>query len=253
MYTDEFPNMLKDFAPARSVPVMKKDGIVVCDTLAIAETLAETFPDKPFWPKAPAARAFARSIVAEMHAGFGALRGACPMNLEYQWDGFKPDADVLADCQRMEYLWQSARTQFGEGGKWLFGEYSIADVFFAPAATRFVTYNLPRSEAAQVYIDSHLNDKTFRRWRAMGRAQNYRQPNYDMQLPTKPWPGPKPLDAAPVPSGPSENATCPYSGDPVTDFLAIKDRTFGFCNPFCRDKTLADPEAWDDFMAVYQK
>jgi glutathione S-transferase len=193
----------------------------------------------------------ARSIVAEMHSGFGALRGECAMNLEYQWVGFEPSENVLADCMRMEQLWDMARKAHGQNGPWLFGDYSIADAFFAPAATRFVTYNLPRSDAAQAYIDTHLNDKTFRRWRAMGLAQNYRQEFYNMHLPTTDWPGPTPLPAKPVDTGPSENATCPYSGEPVTHHLELNGRTFGFCNAFCRDKTLADAEAWDGFMEIY--
>ena len=250
LYTDELPQLLADYAPARLVPAMKHNGNVVFDTLAMAETMAENHPDKPFWPTDPAARAFARSIVAEMHSGFSALRGACPMNLRYQWVGFDPSAEVLADCMRVEQLWSLARAQFGADGPWLFGTYSIADVFYAPVATRFATYNLPRGDVANSYIETTLADPTFRRWRAMGLAQNHIQPTYDMGLDTTTWPGPAPLPARAVDSGPAQNAACPYSGKPVTDFLQLNGQVWGFCNPFCRDKTVADAGAFPEFIEM---
>ncbi len=253
MYQPEFHQMLEDFKPARLVPAMKFDGVVVNDTLAMAETLAEQNPDKDMWPAAPEARALARSVTAEMHASFTALRGACTMNLRRFYPGFSPTEDVLKDMARMVELWELCRSRFGQDGPWLFGEYSIADAFYAPAASRFVTYNLPRSGIAEAYIDAHLSDPAFRRWRAMGIAQNYIQPGYDQDLPEGTWPGPKPLAAQAVDTGPSENADCPYSDKPVTDYLELDGRVFGFCNSFCRDKTVADPQAWDAFMEIYQK
>ncbi len=249
MYLPEFTEMLQGFRPARLVPAMKFDDIVVTDTLAMAETLAEQNPDKNMWPNAPKARAMARSLVAEMHSGFGDMRNGCPMNLRRYYPNFQPSEGVLKDAKRAEMLWAMARDAFGAGGPWLFGEYSIADAFFAPLATRFATYNLPRTPLGDAYIQSHLADEKFRQWRAMGYAQNYLQPGYDKDLPQGDWPGPAPLDAQ-ASDGPSINAQCPYSGDPVTDFLKYNGRVYGFCNPFCRDKTLADPAAWPKFMAL---
>lgn len=254
MYSQGFQDLLADFAPARLVPAMKTPaGDVVFDTLAMAETLAETHPDIAYWPKNPAARAFARSITAEMHSGFGALRDACTMILKCQFSGFQPSDAVLADLARLELLWTQARTQFGENGPWLFGEYSLADVFYAPVATRIATYDLPVGDLAQTYVATHLSQPDFRRWRALGLAQNYQQPGYHPDLPEQVWPGPETLPAKAVKGGPSENQTCPYSDLPVKDFLEIEGRIFGFCNPFCRDKTLADPMAWPDFVKIYQK
>lgn len=253
MYQPEFHQMLEGFKPARLVPAMKFDDVVVYDTLAMAETLAEQNLEKKMWPVDPAARASARSVTAEMHASFTALRGACTMNLRRHYPGFSATDDVLTDVARMVELWEHCRENFGHSGPWLFGEYSIADVFFAPAASRFATYNLPRSDTANAYIAAHLGDPAFRRWRAMGIAQDYIQPGYDLDFPEGPWPGPAPLPARPVTSGPSENSNCPYSGKPVEDFLELDGRIFGFCNPFCRDKTVADPQAWDGFMKIYQK
>ncbi len=253
LYTDAFPAMLQDFAPARMVPVMKTPkGVVVQDTLAMAETLAERHPKAQMWPKDAKARMMARSIVAEMHSGFTALRSACAMNLRRAYVGFTPDDFVRADIARIEQLWHMARGAFGQTGPWLLGEYSIADAFFAPVAARIVTFDLPIANASAAYVDAHLNDGAFRRWRAMGFAQNYIQQTYEFDLPERAWPGAAPLAAKAVKSGPSENATCPYSGLPSVDYLQIDGRTFGFCNPFCRDKTLADPLAWPDFVNIYE-
>lgn len=253
MYSDAFNAMLAEFAPARLVPTMKFDGIVVQDTIAMAETLAERHPNAGMWPDAPAARALARNLVAEMHSSFTALRGDCTMNLRRFYPDFKPSDAVLNDTARIEYLWGLARENYGHDGPWLFGNYTIADAFYAPVATRFATYNLPRNDISDAYIQAHLNDTSFRRWRAMGIAQNYIQPGYDLDLSEGQWPGPAPLPAKAVDHGPSENIHCPYSGDPVTDYLELDGRIFGFCNPFCRDKTVADAAAWDGFMEIYQK
>ncbi|MBV1866191.1 MAG: glutathione S-transferase [Rhodobacteraceae bacterium] len=253
MYHEEFAQMLSSFQPARLVPAMKFDGIVVTDTLAMAETLAEQNPDANMWPADAAARALARSLCAEMHAGFGAMRNDCPMNLRRYYPDFQPTKDVQADAKRAEYLWGLARSEFRASGPWLFGDYSIADVFYAPLATRFATYNLPRNPLSDAYIHAHLADEKFRQWRAMGFAQNYSQPGYDKDLPSGDWPGPTPITAKAVETGPAENANCPYSGKKVTDFLEVDGRVFGMCNPFCRNKTLADPTAWPEFLAIYQK
>ena len=253
MYSDAFQAMLAKFPPARLVPVMKTpEGEVVQDTLAMAETLAERHPDKGFWPKEANARSFARSLSAEMHAGFSYLRTDCPMNLRRIYDGFQPSDAVLADVSRLGQLWAMAKDRFGAGGPWLFGDYSIADVFFAPAATRLATYQLPMDEFSKTYVQTHLSDLSFRRWRAMGLAENYIQPGYDKDLPEIDWTGPKALKAAAIPSGPSENATCPYSGQPVSHFMQVDQRIFGFCNGFCRDKTVADPMAWPGFVKIYE-
>ncbi len=253
MRSDAFHEMLSHFKPARLVPAMKFDNHVVTDSLAMAETLAEQNPSLNMWPTDPGARAMARSVVAEMHSGFGPLRGDCPMNLRHSYPDFKPSGAVLADVDRLTELWTLCRETYGADGPWLFGAYSIADAFYAPAATRLATYHLPQNGVAADYVAAHLAEPTFRRWRAMAFAQNYVQPGYDLDLETASWSGPKPLDAKPVETGPSENENCPYSDKPVTHFLELNSRTFGFCNAFCRDKTVADPEAWPAFMEIYQK
>jgi glutathione S-transferase len=251
LYTDDLPRLLEGFFPARTVPVMRTaDGTVVAESLAIAEELASRHPEAGLWPKDPAARAVARMLAAEMHAGFTALRSHCPMNLRISYTGCDPTDAVLADLARLETIWSWARRKTGAQGPWLCGAYSAADAFFAPVAGRIAGYNLPVGAEAAACVAAHLAHPSFRRWRAMGFADGADQEFYRRDYPHRPWPGPAPLAARAVDSGPSVNATCPYSGKDVTHFLETGGRVFGFCNAFCRDKTVADPEAWPKFMAL---
>ncbi|MEC7761899.1 MAG: glutathione S-transferase [Pseudomonadota bacterium] len=191
LYDGTMTEDLAALAPARLVPVMRTpDGVVVGDTLAMAETLSERHPDVGLWPTDPAARGLARWIVAEMHSGFGALRSACPMQLLHQYEGFSVSPEVQADLDRIETLWALARTRHGSDGPWLFGAYSLADVFYAPIAARIAGYGLSVGAEAQAYVDAHLNDGTFREWRAEGLKKSYDPVPYAMDLPTNDWPGP---------------------------------------------------------------
>ena len=252
LYTDELATMLRDFFPGRTAPTMRTpDGTVIPETIAIAEELATRHPDAHLWPADPRARATARVLAAEMHAGFTALRSHCPMNLRVSYTDCAPPDAVLADLARLETLWAWAQDLTGSA-TWLCGDYSAADAFFAPVATRIATYNLPIGPRAMAYVDAHLNHPSFRRWRAMGLIDGADQDYYRRDYPTKPWPGPMPLHAQAAPGTQAENTTCPYSGRPVTHVLDLSGRRFGFCNAFCRDMTMADPEAWPKFMALYQ-
>lgn len=191
LYSGTMKQDLARLAPARLVPVMRTpDGIVVGDTLAMAETLAERHPDAGMWPADPAARAMARWLVAEMHSGFGALRTDCPMQLHSQWQGFAPSDALRADLTRLEDLWALARAQFGDAGPWLFGAYSLADVFYAPIAARIAGYDLPVSDAAQAYVTQHLSDAAFVAWRAESLTVSYDPMPYAMDLDKADWPGP---------------------------------------------------------------
>ena len=249
--TEAFEALAADFAPARTVPMMEIEGpsgpFRLWDSLAIAETLHEAAPEARLWPSDPAARAAARSLAAEMHGSFGALRQACPMALEGRYEGFEASDAVLADVSRIENLWVWARETFADGaGPWLFGaDFGAADAFFAPVAARFVTYGLGGAEA-RAYCEAVYAHPAFRRWRAMGVAEGVRVARYEMDLPQRPRFGPAPLEARTVQDAAPVNETCPYSGKPVAeDSLAeISDRVVGFCNPFCRDKSVADAEAW---------
>jgi glutathione S-transferase len=254
LFTGDMAEQMAALAPARLVPCMKTpDGIVVGETLAMAETLVERHPEAGLWPADPAARALARWLCAEMHAGFTALRGACPMQLVCQYPDFAPSHDARADLNRISTLWALARDRHGANGPWLFGDYSVADAFYAPVAARIAGYGLDVDDTAQAYVATTLADPAFRRWRAQGLTVRYDPDPFPTDLTAAPWPGPTPLSAKPVSQGPSENALCPYSGKPVTDFLDLDGRVFGFCNPGCRDKTVIDPEAFPAFMALVDR
>ena len=250
LYTQELPDLLKDYFPGKTAPTMRTpDGVVVSETIAMAEELASRHPDAGLWPTDPKARATARLLAAEMHAGFAALRSHCPMNLRVSYTDCSPPETVLADLARLELIWDFARDQTGSQ-TWLCGKYSAADAFFAPVASRIASYNLPLSPRGMAYVTAHLSHPSFRRWRAMGLVDGADQEFYRRDFPRRRWPGPLPLFARPVEGADSENPACPYSGKPVTDVLETSGRRFGFCNAFCRDKTVADPEAWPEFLAL---
>lgn len=235
---------------AKTVPALvTPSGGLLTDSIAMAETLHEENPTSGLYPSDPGARALARSMVAEMHGSFGALRDACPHNMDHTLVGFDVSEAVQKDVARISLLWSMARDQYGADGPWLFGKYTVADAFYAPIANRFTTYGIALDATAQAYVDAHVQDISNRQWRAMGQTVSYEPFPYDFGLERRPWPVDF-IAAKAVDTVPSENTTCPYSGEPVTHFLEVDGRTFGVCNAFCRDKTVADPGAWPKFMAL---
>ena len=151
-----FQRALARYTPAGRVPVLLIDGFAVWDTLAIAEALADLRPDLPLWPRDPRQRARARSLCAEMHAGFSALRNHCPMNIEAALPEvgarvLKAEAGVRRDLDRIDSLW---RTQLeASGGPFLFGEFGIIDAYYAPVVARTRSYGLPLSAPARAYAE----------------------------------------------------------------------------------------------------
>lgn len=250
IYSDSFRSDVTAFGGGGTVPVARTpDGGLLTDSLAIAWHLAEAFPDRGLLPASGPDRAEAQSLIAEMHAGFTALRGACPMNLRTGWAGFETPEAVEADLDRIDWLWSRALDR--SGGPFLYGGYTLADAFYAPVATRIATYGLPVSDTARAYVATHLSEPNLRRWRALGAIEGPDIAKYDMALDPAPYPAPPTIPARAVEAGTPENAVCPYSGGPPGQLAEIGGRIFGFCNAACRDKTVADPEAWPDFMKVY--
>jgi glutathione S-transferase len=152
----EFRKQVSDVNPAGKVPVLDDDGFRVWDTLAIAEYLAERFPDKHLWPQDVQARARARSVCAEMHSGFTALRTACPMNIEADLSEigqliWRDKPAVRADVARLMTMWRELLA--AHQGTMLFGEFSIADAFFAPICMRLKSYALPVPGDIAAYIE----------------------------------------------------------------------------------------------------
>ncbi|TXH37744.1 MAG: glutathione S-transferase family protein [Burkholderiaceae bacterium] len=151
-----FRRTMAAVTPVGKVPVLVDDGLVIWDTLAIAEYLAEQFPDRALWPADRAARARARSICAEMHSGFSALRSACGMNIEARLPhigalALRDQPAVRADLARIVAMWSELLAQ--HGGPMLFGAFSIADAYYAPVAMRIRTYALPVTADLEAYIN----------------------------------------------------------------------------------------------------
>ena len=151
----DFKKVIGPVSPVGKVPALVDEDLVVWDTLAIAEYLAEKFPDQQLWPADVKARARARSICAEMHSGFAALRSACPMNIEASLPdigqlAWRDKPAVRADVARLVAMWSELLAQ--HGGPMLFGAFSVADAYFAPVVMRLKTYALPVPEAIAAYM-----------------------------------------------------------------------------------------------------
>lgn len=159
------------YSPTGQVPVLLLDGEPVWDSLAICEAVAELFPEKQLWPRETRARRHARSICAEMHAGFRALRGAMPMNIRSSHPGKGMGPAVQRDIERIAGLWQDCRARFGSGGAMLFGAFGVADAMYAPVATRFATYAVELPAGARAYADSVLGLASVREWSGAARRE----------------------------------------------------------------------------------
>jgi glutathione S-transferase len=163
-----FTRSVKKISKAGQVPILLHNGLVINDTISIIEYIAETWPRKAIWPSNKKARARARSISAEMHAGFRALRSACPMNLRRPVK-LPPSGiadDVANDVARIEQIWADCRKEFGKGGPFLFGKFSAADAMFAPVAARLETFAIPVSKISRAYMDAIFSTHAFRKWKA---------------------------------------------------------------------------------------
>ena len=169
-----------EFAPSSGkVPILWDDDVVVWDSLAIIEHLNEATGGTRFWPSDPAARAMARSMAAEMHSSFTALRRKHPMNTRQIHPPTRPDDDVIADISRIMELWAQARARFGGDGKFLFGEFGAADIMFAPVATRIVTYSLPVARFAPPYLDAVLSHPWMQDWIAAAAEEDWVLEQYE--------------------------------------------------------------------------
>jgi len=154
------------WSPSGKVPVLIENGVTVWDSLAICEYLAERFPQAGLWPDGSAARAVARSVAAEMHAGFPVLRQRCPMDLCLDAPLTEFPDDLAGEIRRLDALWTDCRARFGGDGPFLFGRFTIADAMYAPVVTRCATYHLPLSPEAAAYRDAVLAWPALQAWRA---------------------------------------------------------------------------------------
>ena len=163
-HTDEWDAGIERWSPSRLVPVLWRGEESVWDSLAIMETVNEWHPAKGVWPADAAARAFARSIAAEMHSGFRDLRNNMPMNIRASHPGRGMNAEVKANIERIEGLWNEARKRFGAGGPFLFGAFGAADAMYAPVVMRFKTYGVALGAEAARYRDAMLAAPGVRAW-----------------------------------------------------------------------------------------
>ena len=171
---DEQKKQDEDLAPSQGkVPILWDGECVVWDSLAIIDFLADRVGRDRFWPKDEAARAMARSMVAEMHSSYLALRRQLPMNVRSRVEGVEPDNEAKADIVRILSLWAEARARFGKGGPFLFGTFSAADIIYAPVVSRFISYGVPVPGFAVAYMQAVWEHDWMKAWVAAAEAEEW--------------------------------------------------------------------------------
>jgi glutathione S-transferase len=172
LYTgDADKRRILDFTPSGKVPALIDGDITIWDSLAIIEYVAERFPQSRIWPEDRARRAHARSISAEMHSGFAALRNECGMNLHRPVRAVALSADARADVARVEQIWIECRERYGKFGPFLFGAFGGADAMFAPVVHRFRSFAIAVAPEAQAYMDTMMALPAFQQWTSAALAE----------------------------------------------------------------------------------
>jgi glutathione S-transferase len=168
-----FPEHVRKFSPSGKVPGLVDGDVTVWESLAILEYLAEKFPDKAIWPKDLKARAHARAISSEMHAGFQALRGHCPMAITQRFAPKPLPADAQANVARITAVWNEARAKFGaaQQGPYLYGDFSAADGMYAPVVSRLYSYSIKVDAVSQTYVDAMRAHPAYKAWVAEAAAE----------------------------------------------------------------------------------
>ncbi|MFA7586116.1 MAG: glutathione S-transferase family protein [Novosphingobium sp.] len=185
MFGDEWEAERKqgDLAPSSGkVPILWDGDAVAWDSLAIVEYLADRVGRDRFWPKADDARAMARSMAAEMHSSFFALRRECPMNVRRRVEGAQVTDAARADVLRMLSLWAEARARFGKGGPFLFGTFGAADIMFAPVVSRFLTYGVPVPGFAVAYMQAVWEHDWMQQWIEAAEAEEWVIEQYEQPV-----------------------------------------------------------------------
>ncbi|WP_230531029.1 glutathione S-transferase family protein [Microvirga roseola] len=159
-------------SPAGKVPILIDGDVTVWESIAIMDYVGETY-GAPVWPEDRKARAMARSVAAEMHAGFSALRSACPLNLGKKYARRNRGEAVARDVARFFEIVRQAREKFGAGGPFLFGAFSAADAMYAPLVTRLDTYSIELDATTQAYVDAILSLPAFQEWRTAGLKEEW--------------------------------------------------------------------------------
>jgi glutathione S-transferase len=162
----DFKSRVSKISGTGKVPALDDNGTHVWESLAILEYLAERFPAAKLWPADPAARAHARAICSEMHAGFVPLRRACPMNMWRPVKRLALSEEAAANARRIETIWTECQTRFGQGGPFLFGAFGAADAMYAPIVSRFHTYDIAVGPPARSYMDAIMALPAWAEWKA---------------------------------------------------------------------------------------
>jgi glutathione S-transferase len=171
LYRPDSRASIAPHSPCGRVPALRHGSTVVWDSLAICEYLAEAFPEARLWPRDRDARAVARSVSAEMHSSFAAMRSAMGMNVRARLPGVGRTVDSLRDIERVRNLWTDALQRFGREGQFLFGEFSVADAMYAPVVLRFRTYEVKLDARLRDYCDTVLQLPAMQEWMAAARAE----------------------------------------------------------------------------------
>jgi len=179
----DFKSRLKALSGADKVPALVDSDTRVWESLAILEYLAEKFPAAALWPRDPAARAHARAIASEMHAGFQALRQQLPMNVRRPVVARALDAAAAADVARIDAIWNECRARFGGGGPYLYGAFTAADAMYAPVVSRFHTYAVEVGAAATAYTRAIMASPAWSEWRAAARREPWVLPQDEVDWP----------------------------------------------------------------------
>ena len=172
LYTPAFANEIRRYNPTGRVPVLLDGKVHVWETLAIAEYLAEKTGRG--WPADRAARARARTISTEMQSGFQTLRATCPFNVRAHGKRVIQGPELRSDIERIDTIWRETREQFGQGGPWLFGEYSIADAMYSSVMLRFRTYGIDLSGPSSAYRNTVLADPPLLEWMRAAHTETLR-------------------------------------------------------------------------------
>lgn len=162
LYTDGHKEKILSYSLAGKVPVYIEDGVTVWDSLSILEYLAGKYPS--LWPGDPRARALARSVCAEMHSGFTAMRGTIFFNARARGRWVELGGAAVSDVERVLDIWETCRSAWGKGGPWLFGEFTAADAMYAPVAMRFQTYGIEPGGRPKAYVDTVMSDAYVQEW-----------------------------------------------------------------------------------------
>jgi glutathione S-transferase len=171
LYEPGSREQILQYSPAGKVPVLVNGQHVIWESLAILEYLAEHFPQAGLWPHEASARAHARAIAAEMHAGFQPLRKNCPMNMWLPPKARAQPDDVVGNVQRIDALWADCRKRFGQGGPFLFGGFGAADAMYAPVVSRFHTYGISVGASARAYMAAVMALPAWQEWRRAALAE----------------------------------------------------------------------------------